>query len=103
MLDRRSFLVRTGLALGTGVLAAGCRPRLELVRGEAAADLQDWRGVRGGVNLSPDYIYPTGFLLPSHPRPGREAVEAHRRGLGGNPANYFHRPAPRLEADVLRA
>ena len=88
MLDRRSFLVRTGLALGTGVLAAACRPRLEVVRREPAADLQDWRAVRGEFNLSPDYVHLTGFLLASHPRPVREAIEAHRRGLDENPANY---------------
>src|SRR6266852_3790048 len=103
MLDRRTFLVRTGLALGTGVLAAGCRPRLELVRGEGAADLQDWRAVRREFNLSRDYIHLTGFLLASHPRPVREAIETHRRGLDENPANYLHDHAERLEADVLGA
>src|SRR5437867_3261069 len=71
MLDRRSFLVRTGLALGTGVLAGGCRPRLELVRGETTADLQDWRAVRGEFNLSRDYIHLTGFLLASRDRAPR--------------------------------
>src|SRR5205814_9384265 len=103
MLDRRSFLVRTGLALGTGVLAAGCRPRLELVRGEATADLQNWRAVRAEFNLSRDYIHLTGFLLASHPRPVREAIETHRRGLDENPANYLHDHGQRLEADVVGA
>src|SRR5438128_1862191 len=103
MLDRRSFLGRAGLVLGTGVLAAGCRPRLELVRGETAADLQDWRAVRGEFNLSRDYIHLTGFLLASHPRPVREAIETHRRRLDENPANYLHDHAQRLEADVLGA
>src|SRR5438128_10798472 len=103
MLDRRCLLVRTGLALGAGVLAGGCRPRLELVRGETAADLRDWRAVRGEFNLSRDYIHLTGFLLASHPRPVREAIEAHRRGLDENPANYLHDHAQRLEADVLGA
>src|SRR2546429_1187956 len=101
MLDRRSFLVRTGLALGTGVLAAGCRPRLELVRGEAAADLQDWRAVRGGIHLSPDHIHLTGFLLAPHPRPVPEAIETHPRGPGENPADYLHHHAKRLAAHVL--
>src|SRR5207244_11146633 len=103
MLDRIAFPARAGLALGAGVLAAGCRPRLELVRGETAADLQDWRAVRGEFNLSRDYIHLTGFLLASHPRPVREAIETHRRGLDENPANYLHDHAQRLEADVLGA
>src|SRR5439155_9928238 len=100
MLDRRSFLVRTGLALGTGVLAGGCRPRLELVRGETTADLQDWRAVRGEFNFSRDYIHLTGFLLASHPRPVREAIATHLRGLEENPAKYFHHHAHRVEPEV---
>ncbi len=103
MLDRRTFLIRTGLALGTGVLAAGCRPRLELVRGATVAGLQDWQAVRGEFNLSRDYIHLTGFLLASHPRPVREAIETHRRGLDENPANYLHDHGQRLEADVVGA
>src|SRR5436305_14388987 len=100
MLDRRSFLVRTGLALGTGVLAAGCRPRLELVRGETAADLQDWRAVRGEFNLSRDHIHLTGFLLASHPPPVREAIDTHRRGPDEHPANYLHDHDQRRAAAV---
>src|SRR5947208_13578110 len=89
MLDRRTFLIRTGLALGTGVLAAGCRPRLELVRGATVADLQDWQAVRGEFNLSRDYIHLTGFLLASHPRPVREAIETHRGGWAKTRPNNF--------------
>src|SRR2546427_5503491 len=96
MLDRRNFLVRTGLALGTGVLAAGCRPRLELIRGEAAGDLQDWRVRRGECEPSPGHIPPTWFLPASPPRPGPEAAATHRRGPAGNPANYYHTPSPPL-------
>src|SRR5205809_6283979 len=101
MLDRRNFLVRTGLVLGTGVLAAGCRPRLELVRGETTADLQDWRAVRGEFNLSRDYIHLTGFLLASHPLPVRQAIETPRPGLAENPANSLQHHDQPLDAEVL--
>jgi len=59
--------------------------------------------VRREFNLSRDYIHLTGFLLASHPRPVREAIETHRRGLDENPANYLHDHGQRLEADVLGA
>src|SRR5213596_4085738 len=96
MLDRRTFLIRTGLALGTGVLAAGCRPRLELVRGATAADLQDWRAVRGEFNLSRDYIHLTGFLLAS-PAAGPRGDRDPSPGAGRKPGELLARPwtAPR--------
>ena len=43
-----------------------------------------------------------GFLLASHPRAVRGAIEAHRRGLDANPVHYLHERGPGFEASVLR-
>jgi isopenicillin-N epimerase len=45
----------------------------------------DWTAVRAEFDLAPDYIHLAGFLLASHPRPVREAIERHRRALDLNP------------------
>jgi selenocysteine lyase/cysteine desulfurase len=44
----------------------------------------------------------TSFLLASHPRPVRLAIERHRRGLDANPHEYLERE-PALDERVLAA
>jgi selenocysteine lyase/cysteine desulfurase len=98
-LDRRDFLVRSGLALA----AAGL---FELEAEEASAKqaaLSSWRAVREQFRLSPRYAHFGGLLLASHPRSVRRAIDAHRRGLDANPVHYLHERGPRLEARVLSA
>ena len=56
----------------------------------AASDLSTWAGVRAEFLLSRDYIHMALMLLASHPRPVREAIERHRRGLDDNPVTYGH-------------
>jgi isopenicillin-N epimerase len=104
-LDRRQFLVRTGLTLAAGALAGSSWDRREVAadRWYAMPRPDDWDAIRAQFNLAPDYIHLGGFLLASHPAPVRAAIEAHRRGLDENPVHYLHEQGPRLEADVLRA
>jgi len=97
-MQRRDFLVRTGLALGATAFArtaaAGSSPALEL---------ETWPAVRALFDLDPRLIHMTGFFLASHPRPVREAIERHRRALDANPVGFFFENEERLEAAVLRA
>ncbi|HET7857530.1 MAG TPA: aminotransferase class V-fold PLP-dependent enzyme [Gaiellaceae bacterium] len=97
-LDRRAFLVRSGLALA----AAGL---LEHESDEAAAAPQaaplPWRAVRAQFRLTPVYVHLGGLLLASHPTPVRRAIETHRRALDRNPVHYLHERGPTLEARVL--
>jgi selenocysteine lyase/cysteine desulfurase len=53
----------------------------------AAAD--PWQAVRAQFELAPDWAHLGGFLLASHPRPVREAIEHHRRALDDNPVHYL--------------
>src|SRR5207248_5501318 len=96
-LDRRRFLVRSGLALA----AAGYGDLLRAPLAEAAAPA-GWSGVRAQFELDPRWIHLGGFLLASHPAPVRRAIEAHRRGLDRNPVFYLHGNEAELEAAVLR-
>jgi isopenicillin-N epimerase len=105
LLDRRHFLVRTGLTMAAAALAAGATGQQRAVADNwyAKPRLDDWDAVRAQFNLSPDYIHLGGLLLASHPAPVREAIETHRRGLDDNPVHYLDEQGPSLEADVLRA
>ncbi|HEY6194716.1 MAG TPA: aminotransferase class V-fold PLP-dependent enzyme [Candidatus Eisenbacteria bacterium] len=84
MLDRRSFLARTGAALAVSALPS---PLLAAVRRRTPppADLGDWRAVRAQFALAPGQLHFASFYLASHPRPVREAIEAFRRTLDEEP------------------
>jgi isopenicillin-N epimerase len=97
-LDRRGFLVRSGLGMAAAALAQG-----DTARVRAQPVLDDWQTLRGLFNLQADLLHFGGLLLASHPAPVRTAIDTHRRGLDSNPVEYLHDNQARLEADVLRA
>src|SRR4029450_3069573 len=97
-MDRRGFLVRTGLTFAAGALAS-----LPAARAAPLAQVDDWAAVRGLFSLNPDYLHFGGLYLASHPAPVQQAIEAHRRGLDDNPVDYLHQQQGPLEAAVLRA
>jgi isopenicillin-N epimerase len=69
----------------------------------ATEALGDWGTVRAQFQLSPDYIHLALMLLTSHPKPVREAIERHRRGLDENPIDYFEERFMKVEQEVRRA
>ena len=97
-MDRRGFLVRTGLTFAAGALAS-----LPAARAAPARQIEDWDAVRGLFSLNPDYLHFGGLYLASHPAPVQQAIETHRRGLDDNPVDYLHQQQGPLEAAVLRA
>src|SRR5437667_5909755 len=78
MLDRRSFLARTGVVLAAAAMPS---PLLAAVRERTPppASLNDWQSVRAQFALAPGQLHFASFFMASHPRPVREAIEAFRR------------------------
>ncbi len=74
-LDRRRFLVATGMSVAATALA----------RPASATSPQDWAWVRDQFDLRRDLAHFASFYLVSHPRPVREAIETLRRALDENP------------------
>lgn len=96
-IDRRTFLAGAGLTAAAGALAA------DRLRPADAADPQrEWRAVREQFDLDPDYVHLGLFFITSHPRPVREAIERHRRGMDRNPLVYADEHM-HLEAEAQRA
>jgi isopenicillin-N epimerase len=104
VMDRRNFLVRSGLALGTSLLA-GQLPLLYSSNALPALSARplEWQAIRDQFPLSPDLIHLAGFFLASHPTPVREAIERHRRGLDADPIGYWLAHEKEQEVAVLRA
>ena len=95
-LSRRDLLARAGLA--AGAVALGSAPVAE-----AAPELTDWRAVRAQFALSRNRVHLASFLLATHPRPVREAIDRHRRGLDANPVDYLHANEERLTGEARTA
>ena len=106
-IDRRKFLTR---ALSTGALAtvaggkvaSAATPPAPAAKPEVKSDLSTWPGVRAEFLLSRDYNHMALMLLASHPRPVREAIDRHRRGLDDNPVAYGMAGFQKFE-DAVRA
>jgi isopenicillin-N epimerase len=96
---RRRFLTG-GLAVGSAV---GCRSAGQRLALDRAGELKDWAAVRAEFALARDHIHLALMLLASHPRPVREAIERHRRGLDDDPAGYFEERFGKIEAEVRAA
>jgi len=85
-LGRRGVLA-AGLATGVAALTA-------CTTAEPAAwpfDPTDWDSVRALFPLDPDLVQLAAFVLAAHPRPVRDAIERHRRGLDADTDAYLHR------------
>ena len=102
-MNRRDFLVRTGLLLGGALLAGGvARPRADAELTDSLK-VESWESVREQFALSRELIHMAGFFLASHPAAVRQAIERHRRELDQNPIGYWIDQSERLEGAVLRA
>ena len=101
-INRRNFLVRSGLAIGAALLAAEA-PVSTALANSPPLKLDSWQAVREQFQLSRDFIHLAGFFLSSHPAPVRAAIERHRRGLDADPIGYWFDQEEKQEAAVLRA
>lgn len=84
MNERRTFLKQAG------ILAAGL-PLVASLPAPASADAlprlprDKWAQLRALFDQDPDYLHFSNFLVTTHPRPVREAIEKHRAALDKNP------------------
>jgi isopenicillin-N epimerase len=103
-MNRRGFISATGAMLGTGAIAGVVSfPLISALPPAIEPALSKWDDVRSQFNLSPNKINTSCYWHASHPKPVREAIEQHRRGLDECPSEYFEENAPRLEAAVRTA
>jgi selenocysteine lyase/cysteine desulfurase len=90
-----SGLTRKELLAGAAAagVVAGCGSSSD----KPAYDPRDWASVKAQFALSKDVRHFDAFVHATHPKPVREAIERHRRGLDADPAGYIH--AHELEND----
>lgn len=84
MTDRRTFLKQAGilaasLPLGSAVLAHAQAAT------QAPATNDPWTSFKQLFTQDPNYLHFSNFLVTSHPRPVREAIERYRQQIDRNP------------------
>ncbi len=101
-LSRRQLLARGGVAGASTVAAAGGYLAAREIAGPDDGD-SDRAGASSADSpgplfaLDPRYVNLTAFVLASHPRPVREAIERHRRKLDADAALYLREAEVGLE------
>jgi hypothetical protein len=68
-----------------------------------ALDPRDWASGQGPVPLAKGLRHFDAFVLATHPKPVRDAIERHRRGLDADPAGYLRAHEAELESRVAEA
>jgi len=74
-LGRRNFIVRSGMALGAGMLLSALKLNAQSFNPE------DWQSVRAQFKLDPEKINMALMLLASHPKTVADAIDKHRKNF----------------------
>jgi len=81
MTDRRTFLKQAGVFAASLPLGTALLP--QAVAANATDD--PWTGLKQLFNQDPDYLHFSNFLVATHPKPVREAIERYRAQIDRNP------------------
>ncbi|MER2019716.1 pyoverdine-tailoring periplasmic protein PvdN [Pseudomonas simiae] len=81
MTDRRTFLKQAGVFAASLPLGAALLPQALA----APATDAPWTGLKQLFNQDPDYLHFSNFLVATHPKPVREAIERYRAQIDRNP------------------
>ena len=103
---RRGFLAATGALALEVVRSGGLLAEIERRTPPPAAKPATWPGVKASFGLDPRYRHFASFFIASHPKPVRDAIEAHRRALDENPfltveRGLFESEAQNVQLKVL--
>ncbi|MGH8451028.1 aminotransferase class V-fold PLP-dependent enzyme [Pseudomonas sp.] len=80
MTDRRTFLKQAGVFAASLPLL----PQALVVEATPLANTP-WTGLKQLFNQDPDYLHFSNFLVASHPKPVRDAIERYRLQIDRNP------------------
>ncbi|KAF2405798.1 aminotransferase class V-fold PLP-dependent enzyme [Pseudomonas sp. O64] len=84
MTDRRTFLKQAGVFAASLPMGAALLP--QALAAEPAPTTNDpWTGLKQLFTQDPNYLHFSNFLVTSHPRPVREAIDRYRQQIDRNP------------------
>jgi selenocysteine lyase/cysteine desulfurase len=101
--DRRGFLVRSGLALAASGVSWPFAEAEAWASESQAFARRGWDDIRKEFRLKPGYLHFGLLYLTSHPRSVRNAITSYRNALDSNPVHYLQEHGSQAEARVLAA
>ena len=84
MTDRRTFLKQAGVFAAGLPLGAALLPQA-LAAEPAAATNDPWTAFKQLFTQDPNYLHFSNFLVTSHPKPVRDAIDRYRQQIDRNP------------------
>lgn len=84
MSNRREFLKQAGILAAALPLGASL-PNVTGAANAAPATGNKWTRLQQLFDQDPAYLHFSNFLITTHPKPVREAIERHRAALDNNP------------------
>jgi isopenicillin-N epimerase len=103
-INRRHFLINTGLAAAGAIAVRGQNSVVKSAPEATTSNLQNWANVRAQFDsISREHIHLSSFFLASHPRVVREAIEKHRRAIDDNPLLYIEQNAMQMMGKIQAA
>src|SRR5471032_1466171 len=84
MTDRRTFLKQAGVFAASLPLGAALMPQA-LANSPAPAANDPWTGFKQLFTQDPNYLHFSNFLVTSHPKPVRDAIDRYRQQIDHNP------------------
>ncbi|WP_024698876.1 aminotransferase class V-fold PLP-dependent enzyme [Pseudomonas avellanae] len=85
MTDRRTFLKQAGVLAAALPLGSSLATAAESKIAPEPVATDKWARLKQLFNQDPDYVHFSNFLITSHPKPVRDAIEQHRAHIDRNP------------------
>src|SRR5436190_9901576 len=98
-MDRRSFLNRSGFAIGATLVL----PSLTANATPEVSSLDTWSAIRSQFKFNPAKVHMSQMLLASHPKWVRDAIEKYRNAIDENPVEYWENNWIQLDINVRKA
>jgi selenocysteine lyase/cysteine desulfurase len=102
-LGRRPFLARGARLIAGGVAGVALAPSGRAAAAPLVTASSSWDDVRAQFALAPGVHHFATWLLASHPRPVRDAIERYRAALDRDPTIVYAEEQPRDDANRAAA
>ena len=99
-MDRRQFLAATAMGGAAAALTSSSANSTSVASAALPRRSTPWAAIKREFDIAPGIVQMSSFYLASHPRPVREAIERHRRGLDHDSHTYIEENVARLEQAV---